>query len=91
MIFNLFFAILRVADQRMLVELPYVTDAETAIRAVKRYTLRGVALRGCVVRHTFRRNRLSSAKVVKIDSTILTEADVEAAPHWPHLFVDHTY
>ena len=79
--FRLFFAIFRVPDDRLLVQLPYVTDAETAIHAVKRYSMRGLCSAGYVVRHSFQRNRLAGAKVVRIDPTISTAADLDRAPH----------
>lgn len=86
--FRLFFAILRVSDNRLLIELPYVTDAETAIHAVERYSMRGLALRGYVVRHSFQKNRLAGAKVVKVDPTISAAADLDRAPHYDMFLIE---
>lgn len=86
--FRLFFAIFRVPDDRFLVQLPYVTDAETAIHAVKRYSMRGLALRGYVILHTFTHNRLAGAKVVKVDPNISTAADLDRAPHYDMFLIE---
>lgn len=84
--FILYFALLKVADDRLLIELPYVTDASTAIDAVHSNVQRGVAERGYVVRHEFQRNRISHAKVVRITDQA-TDADLVASPHFTELFM----
>lgn len=84
----LYFAVLRVPDDRLIAELPYVPDAETAIAAVHAAVARGVALRGYVVRHLLRRGRIAEAKVVRVDAGTHTGADIEAATHYNMFLVE---